>query len=106
MAGIPRSVRGILGGVFAATVVLMLPGADHAGAEPRPDRCTTSPGAQPRPCVGPVTDESGGGGDASTIAISVIVGLAVASVAFVLLRRQLARARPTSKPPPRTQGEA
>jgi hypothetical protein len=39
--------------------------------------------------VGPVVDESGGGGDTVTIVASVLVGLAVAGVAFVLLRRQL-----------------
>jgi hypothetical protein len=40
-------------------------------------------------CVGPVVDESGGGGDTLTIVLSVLVGLVIAGVAFVLLRRQL-----------------
>jgi hypothetical protein len=47
------------------------------------------PRERSRRCVGPVVDESGGGGDTVTIVVSVVVGLAVAGVAFVLLRRQL-----------------
>jgi hypothetical protein len=65
-----------------------------AGAVPgelRPGRCGESQRDQPKRCVGPVVDESGGGGDTLTIVASVLVGLAVAGVAFVLLRRQLSR---------------
>jgi hypothetical protein len=36
-----------------------------------------------------VVDESGGGGDTLTIVVSVVVGLAVAGIAFVLLRHHL-----------------
>ena len=44
-------------------------------------------------CRGPVDNESGGGGSALTIAVSVIVGLGIAAGAFVVLRRQLASHR-------------
>jgi hypothetical protein len=42
-----------------------------------------------------VTDESGGGGDVWTIALSVAIGIGVAGVAFVLVRRQLAAGGPS-----------
>jgi hypothetical protein len=45
-------------------------------------------------CRGPVDNESGGGGTALTIAVSVVVGLGVATLAFVVLRRQLASQQP------------
>jgi len=61
-----------------------------AGPE-QPDRCGDPSGARPQRCVGPVVDESGGGGDTVTIVLSVVVGLGVAGTAFVLLRRQLSR---------------
>jgi hypothetical protein len=51
-----------------------------------------------QPCTGPVDNASGGGGGALTIGVSIVVGLAVAGVAFVLVRRQLA------KPPVRGGG--
>jgi hypothetical protein len=41
-------------------------------------------------------DESGGGGETVTIVLSVLVGLAVAGVAFVLTRRQLQSPRARS----------
>ena len=44
------------------------PSAASARSQEQPDRCKERPGSQRRPCVGPVTDESGGGGDALTIA--------------------------------------
>ena len=53
--------------------------------------CEGQPGDRPGRCVGPVVDESGGGGDTLTIVVSVLVGLAVAGIAFVLLRRRLER---------------
>lgn len=92
--------------VIGLVVVVALAGASAApiaasvrSQEP-PDRCKERPGSQRRPCVGPVTDESGGGGDALTIALSVAVGVAIAGVAFVLVRRQLA-ARTTRGGQPR-----
>jgi hypothetical protein len=76
--------------LVAMTVLLAVPAVALAGTDP-----TTAPrcgreGDQPRRCVGPVTDESGGGGSTLTIVVSVVVGLAVAGVAFVLVRKQLA----------------
>jgi hypothetical protein len=82
---------------LACTVLVLtlaLGSAVEAGAllrAPQPDRCDQPEGARPKRCVGPVTDESGGGGDTLTIVVSVLVGLAVAGVAFVLLRRQLSQ---------------
>jgi hypothetical protein len=63
--------------------------ADRIG-EP-PGRCDETSGTRPQRCVGPLVDESGGGGDTVTIVVSVVVGLAVAGVAYVLLRRQLSK---------------
>jgi hypothetical protein len=78
--------------VLAATLALTLSasGVAVAGTDPAPMKCDRddTAGSTPKRCVGPVTDESGGGGDALTIAIGV--GLAVAGAAFVLVRRQLA----------------
>lgn len=71
------------------------PLAASTRAQEAPDRCADEPGAQRRPCVGPVTDESGGGGDVWTIALSVAIGIGVAGVAFVLVRRQLAAGGPS-----------
>jgi hypothetical protein len=80
--------------VLAATLALTLSasGVAVAGTDPAPTKCDRddTAGSTPKRCVGPVTDESGGGGDALTIAIGVVVGLAVAGAAFVLGRRQLA----------------
>jgi hypothetical protein len=59
------------------------------GPQPNPDRCDATQQDRPRRCVGPVVDESGGGGDTLTIVVSVVVGLAVAGIAFVLLRHHL-----------------
>ena len=84
----------VLAGAAAAPV------AASARSQEQPDRCKEQPGSQRRPCVGPVTDESGGGGDALTIGLSVAVGVAIAAVAFLLVRRQLA-ARTTSGRQPR-----
>jgi hypothetical protein len=72
--------------------VLTVPGVAAAGTDPAPrcDRDETT-GTVPKRCVGPVTDESGGGGDVLTIVIGVVVGLAVAGGAFVLVRSQLAK---------------
>jgi hypothetical protein len=78
----------------AIVLALGLGAATPAGAvvlrAPEPDRCAERPHDRAQRCVGPVVDESGGGGDTVTIVASVLVGLAVAGVAFVLLRRQLA----------------
>jgi len=52
-----------------------------------------NPPAPGERCRGPVDNESGGGGSALTIAVSVIVGLGIATVAFIILRRQLASHR-------------
>jgi hypothetical protein len=78
--------------LVAVVLVLATPALVAAGTDPSPTKCgrDDTPGSTPGRCVGPVTDESGGGGDALTIAIGVVVGLAVAGVAFVLVRRQLA----------------
>ncbi len=63
-------------------------------------------GQEPGPgerCTGPVDNSSGGGGGGLTIAVSVAVGLAIAGVAFVVLRRQLASmGRPPGEPGPAT----
>ena len=77
--------------VLAVGLALAVPGAALAG-DPAPTKCDRddTPGSTPGRCVGPVTDESGGGGDALTIAIGAVVGLVVAGVAYVLVRRQLA----------------
>jgi hypothetical protein len=89
--------------LLAVTVALASPSLAVAGTEPPPERCERADG-EPGRCVGPVTDESGGGGDVLTIALGVVVGLAIAGVAFVLVRRQLAKpsARPAGPPRPRT----
>ena len=104
--------RGRLQVVGLSCVAAVLLTSAHAlpavgAAQPQPDRCARQPGTQHRPCVGPVTDESGGGGDALTIALSVVVGVAVAVIAFVLLRRQMRRGAPSipdASPP--TAGDA
>jgi uncharacterized protein HemX len=80
-------IAGLL--VVALASASVAPASAAARAQAQPDRCKERPGTQHRPCVGPVTDPSGGGGDTLTIALSVVVGLAVAGVAFVVLRRQL-----------------
>ena len=54
-----------LGGVVGVSSAPPL--AASTSAQEAPDRCADEPGAQPRPCVGPVTDESGGGGEVWTI---------------------------------------
>lgn len=90
------SVIGLLVFALAATAV---PAAASVRFQEQPDRCKERPGSQRRPCVGPVTDESGGGGDALTIALSVAVGMAIAGVAFVFVRRQLATRTTQSKEP-------
>jgi hypothetical protein len=80
--------------LVALTLLLMAPGVARAGTDPTTPRCERrdeGDGDRPRRCVGPVTDESGGGGGTLTIVISVVVGLAVAGVAFVLVRKQLAK---------------
>lgn len=80
----------------AAGAPSALPHATPHQEPQAPDRCADRPGTQQQPCVGPVVDESGGGGDTLTIVLSVVVGLAVAGIAFVLLRRQLATESPRS----------
>jgi len=77
--------------LLALTASLLAPAAALAGTEPRPDpeRCVRE-GEGPRRCVGPVVDESGGGGDALTIVVGVVVGLGIAVGAFFIVRRQLA----------------
>jgi hypothetical protein len=82
---------------LALAVVLASPAIAAAGTDPVPTRCDReqTEGSTPKRCVGPVTDESGGGGDTLTIVLSVVIGLTVAGVAFVLLRKQLTA-------PPRT----
>jgi hypothetical protein len=82
------SLIGLLVVVLAG--VTTAPVAASVRSQEQPDRCKERPGSQRRPCVGPVTDESGGGGDALTIGLSVVVGLAIAGAAFLLVRRQLA----------------
>ena len=91
-------VIGLLGVVLVLAVAA--PASASIRSQEQPDRCKERPGSQRRPCVGPVTDESGGGGDALTIAVSIAVGVAIAGVAFVLVRRQLA-ARTTPGRAPR-----
>jgi hypothetical protein len=77
--------------LLAMTVLLAVPTVALAGTDPTtPPKCGREEGDEPRRCVGPVTDESGGGGNTVTIIVSVVVGLAVAGVAFVLVRKQLA----------------
>ena len=81
-------IAGLL--VVALAGPLVAPAAAAVRVQEQPDRCKERLGSQRHPCVGPVTDESGGGGDALAIALSVAVGVAIAGVAFVLVRRQLA----------------
>jgi hypothetical protein len=78
--------------LVAVVIVLVTPALVAAGTDPAPTKCDRddTAGSTPKRCVGPVTDESGGGGDALTIVIGVVVGLTVAGVVFVLVRRQLA----------------
>ena len=79
--------------LLAIALVLAMPSFALAGTAPTTQpRCGREDGA-PKRCVGPVTDESGGGGDALTIVIGAVVGLTVAGVAFVLLRKQLSTGR-------------
>jgi hypothetical protein len=83
--------------------VTLLPPWDAPRASASVTRDQVEPcadGKEPAPgerCKGPVDNESGGGGGALTIVVSVLVGLTIAGVAFVVLRRQL-RSPP---PPPR-----
>jgi uncharacterized protein HemX len=71
--------------------------------EPCRDGKPPAPGER---CRGPVKDESGGGGTALTIAVSVVVGLGIATAAFIVLRRQLATHHPADgATPPPTTGE-
>lgn len=72
--------------------------------EPCRDGKPPAPGER---CRGPVEDESGGGGTALTIGVSVVVGLVIAGIAFLVLRRQLAAHHPAggSAAPPPTTGE-
>jgi hypothetical protein len=86
--------------LLAITVVLVTPSLAAAGAGPEPERCERADG-EPGRCVGPDTDESGGGGDVLTIALGIVVGLAIAGVAFVLVRRQLAKPPSRQAVPPR-----
>jgi hypothetical protein len=77
-----------------------------ATAQTEPDRCASKPGTQRHPCVGPVTNESGGGGDTLTIVVSVLVGLTVAGVAVVLLRRELGSSPEVARDPsPSSSGD-
>jgi hypothetical protein len=57
-----------------------------------------NPPAPGERCRGPVDNESGGGGTGLTIAVSVVVGLGIATVAFIVLRRQLGSHRPSGGP--------
>jgi hypothetical protein len=88
VARIIATVAVVLVGVALASP-MPLPAV--AGTGEPPVHCDETSGTRPRRCVGPLVDESGGGGDTVTIVVSVVVGLAVAGVAYVLLRRQLSR---------------
>jgi hypothetical protein len=85
------------------TAAALLPAWDMPRATASVARDQVEPCADGKPpapgqrCKGPVDNESGGGGGALTIGVSVLVGLTIAGVAFVVLRRQL-RSPP---PPPR-----
>lgn len=92
-----RHLRSLAAAILVAAV-LTGPGAASALASAPRDNvgpCRNheepAPGAR---CRGPVDNTSGGGGSALTIAVSVIVGLGIATVAFIVLRRQLASHRP------------
>ena len=89
VGAVPASAasRGTLGGTLGGTTGRTL-GSDNVA--PCQDGKPPAPGER---CRGPVDNESGGGGSALTIAVSVIVGLGIATVAFVVLRRQLASHR-------------
>jgi hypothetical protein len=87
------SFAAVLPAAFDATPAFATVARDNV--EPCADGRPPAPGER---CTGPVDNSSGGGGGALTIAVSVVVGLAIAGVAFVVLRRQLATHRP---PPPR-----
>jgi hypothetical protein len=88
VARIIATVALVLGVAVAAPTPL---GAVAGGTGEPPVHCDESSGTRPQRCVGPLVDESGGGGNTVTIVVSVVVGLAVAGVAYVLLRRQLSK---------------
>ncbi len=105
-------MRGALVSVLAVallgltTTALIVTTPAGAGTGPSGERCGTDRERDRDRCVGPVTDESGGGGGTVTIVVSVVVGLAVAGVAFVLLRRQFVAqpSRPSEAPPTDERG--
>jgi hypothetical protein len=76
---------------LATTSITTTRAMGRDNVEPCRDGKPPAPGER---CRGPVEDESGGGGTALTIGVSVIVGLVIAGVAFVVLRRQLAAHHP------------
>jgi hypothetical protein len=96
--------------VVVALGVLVGLGALAAPAAARPStvvQAVPCPNGQPVgphvACTGPVTHRAGGGGGVVTIVVSVLVGLAVAAVAAVFVRRRLAldAARPLPAPRPK-----
>ena len=92
------AAAGALAAITHSAVLATPAGASVA----RDDVPPCADGRQPKPgerCKGPVDNTSGGGGGALTIVVSVVVGLAIAGVAFVVLRRQLATSRPPTTRP-------
>jgi hypothetical protein len=82
------AAMGVVGAVPAVAATATATGRDDVA--PCQNGTPPAPGER---CRGPVDNESGGGGSVLTIAVSVIVGLGIATVAFVVLRRQLASHR-------------
>lgn len=99
-----------LTGVAALLVTLGALAAPAAAGTGRP---TATAAAVPCPngrpvgphvaCTGPVTHPAGGGGGALTIVLSVVVGLAVAAVAAVFVRKRLALDATRPLPTPRAK---
>lgn len=78
--------------VLLGLAVISVASTGAAASTPAP---TVPPCANGRPvgphaaCRGPVVHHSGGGGGALTIALSAVVGLGVAAVAGVVVRRRI-----------------
>jgi hypothetical protein len=91
-------------GVLLAVGTLAVPAAARPSTVVRAVPCPNGRPVGPHvACTGPVTHRAGGGGGVVTIVVSVVVGLAVAGVAAVFVRKRLAAdaARPVPAPRPK-----
>lgn len=91
---------GVLVGVGAVAAPVAARPSSAVRAVPCPNGHPIGPHVA---CTGPVTHRAGGGGGVLTIVVSVVVGLAVAGVAALFVRRRLAldAARPLPAPRPK-----